>query len=108
MDKIAALPAMQDITISLMIIYLLIREVVIPLLRPDPIRLLAQKIDGILTIWTENQHKINDIHRWMSPNDMGQQTWRDTSIMHQCRDSIGKLFSVINDGFTDIKDLIKK
>ena len=97
-----------EIGMILLIMLILVRDVVVPLIKGDPVRELAKSISEMAKKWDMNQVKIDDLHKWHSPNDEGVQDWKQNPVCRANQNSIGRLFSVVNDGITDIKGMLSK
>ena len=97
-----------EIGLSLLIILILVKDVVIPLIKGDPMKEVVTLLRKITEDWRSNQTKIDDLHDWHKPDHTGQQTWKNNQVCRETSASIGRLFSIVNDGFGDIKAALER
>jgi hypothetical protein len=92
-----------DVGIALLIILILIRDVVLPLIKGDPWKMVLEELRKINATLESYQSKITDLHDWHKPDSSGRQSWKDDSIDRAIQADVGRLFSRINDWCSDIK-----
>jgi hypothetical protein len=92
-----------EISILSLVILILVRDIILPLIKGDPLVKILQALEKINATWDANQSRIDDLHEWHKPDPTGRQTWKDDSIVKAIQTDVGRLFSQINDGVQDIK-----
>jgi len=105
-----------EIGMALLIILLLVKDVIIPTFRggkDDPLKKTNETLDRVAANLSTisdtlgaNKAKIHDMHEWLKPDHTGQQSWKSHPACSENRQSIGRLFSYINDRFAELREAI--
>lgn len=97
-----------EIAILSLVLLILVRDVVLPLLKGNPLLKILDELRKINASWEANQSKINDLHKWHEPDASGRQPWKDESLSRGISENVGKLFSFINDRIAEVKHSISE
>ena len=90
-------PSHIEIILIIGVAVYLLKEIVIPLIRKNPVIEILNKqteiLEGVQKCLSTIENESGDLHEWHKPDHNGQQGWKNQGTLNAIKESISKQYS---------------